>query len=101
MNFDENLADFGCGLDEESSMSKNAAAFLKSYARTCTIFNAVGEVTDREKKQDIVKKYLDYCYDAKDGKLQKPINVVSLSVSGSGKRIDCFYIVGSGKPNSQ
>ncbi|ODN03785.1 NHL repeat-containing protein 2, partial [Orchesella cincta] len=83
MNFDENLADFGCGLDEEGSMSRNAAALLKAYARTTTVFNAVSAAESEAQKAQILRNYLAFCYESEDGKMRAR-NVVDVSLNKPG-----------------
>lgn len=86
MDFDENLADFGCGLEEETLMSKNGAAFLKSYARTVTVLSKVSQLEGVEEKEKFVKKYLDFCYNSnEDGELQSSKNPLDISFQDPGK----------------
>lgn len=90
MNFDENLGDYCCGLEE---MSKNAAAFLKSYARTCTVFNKISEA-EGDGKAKIIKEYLDFCYNKKDGEIQGAINVIDISLDKGGRtlNVECYIV---------
>lgn len=90
MNFDENLADFGCCLEEEGSMSKNAAAFLKAYARTSTVLNAAAEFQQVLQKEELVRKYLDFCYEGQGGLKYQAKNAVDFGFKDG--KTPCYFL---------
>ncbi|CAL8110199.1 unnamed protein product [Orchesella dallaii] len=83
MNFDENLSDFGCGLDEEGSLSRNAAALLKAYARTTTVFSILSGLETEAQKVEVLRNYLAFCYEGEDEKMRAK-NVIDISLNKSG-----------------